>query len=61
MATATLYNLNGQMVMQREIKFNSGRSHFPLQDRSGRRLIPGDYLVHLKTDTHLFVEKLRIN
>jgi hypothetical protein len=66
-ATATVYNLAGQEVLRQELAIVSGVANLPLNE--GARSLPagrqgrfssGSYVLELKTETHLFVEKILI-
>jgi len=56
-ATARLYNLSGQMVLQHGLQFENGAVKV---DLSSHNLTNGQYVLEVKTESHLFTEKIII-
>ena len=56
-ATAKLYNTAGQVVLLTDVEINHGKTQINLTTSS---LMAGQYVLELKTATHLFFEKIII-
>jgi len=52
-----LFNLAGQVVLQKEVRFEGGKARVDLSGFNGAK---NQYILELKTQTHLFVEKIMI-
>jgi hypothetical protein len=54
-ATVRLFNLAGQEVLRQQVQFEGGKSQLSLSEFN---VSFGQYVLELKTETHLFMEKI---
>lgn len=59
-ATLTLYNMVGQVVLQKQVLFTNGTANLPLWQGAGGRIATGMYSIKLKTKHEEFTQKLLV-